>query len=163
MKQWRQKYLIAVALVGLLALVAGPVLAQTDSTAPATPVPHHGHAAGMMAKMAQKLNLSDDQVAAVKQLHTDLATKMAPIHQQQQQLRTQLKTALGVASPDAATVGKLVIQQNQVRAQMKPIMAEFHQQFQALLNPDQLATYKQMLASHTSFRHFQGGQNNEAQ
>jgi len=155
MKQWRQKHLIAVALVGLLALVAGPVLAQTDSTAPAAPA--HGHA-GMMAKMAQKLNLSDDQVAAVKQLHTDLATKMAPIHAQQQQLRTQLKAALGVANPDAATVGKLVIQQNQARAQMKPIMAEFHQQFQALLNPDQLATYKQMLASHTASRHFQGPQ-----
>jgi Spy/CpxP family protein refolding chaperone len=157
MRQWRQKYLIAVALVGLLALAAGPVLAQTDSTAPA-PGPHH-HAGMMMAKMAQKLNLTDDQVAAVKQLHQDLATKMAPIHQQQQQLRTQLKTALAVASPDAATVGKLVIQQHQASEQMKPIMAEFHQQFQALLNPDQLATYKQMLASHTASRHFPGGQN----
>src|ERR1700753_101 len=140
----KAKFLNPLALLSLLALLAVPAIAQ--ETVPTVPGPHHGRAA-MMQHVVAKLNLTAEQQTAVAQLHQDLKTQMAPIHQQQQQLRTQLKAALAAPTPDAAAVGQLTIQSHQLRAQMKPIMATFHQKFEALLTADQLATYKQMQAN----------------
>ncbi len=155
MKHLREKSVVAFALLGLMALLAGPALAQTDGTPVHTPGMH----AGMLQKLTTKLNLTEEQQASAKQLAQDLKTKMQPIHAAQQQIHTQLKAALQAAEPDAATVGKLVIQMHQNRAQIKPIMQQYQQQFQALLTPEQLATYKQMMANHaaSSHRHFGGG------
>jgi Spy/CpxP family protein refolding chaperone len=151
----REKFAIALAVLALMALIAGPLAAQADSTATvATPTGHQGM---MLQRLTVKLNLTEDQQASAKQLSQELQTKLAPFHQAAQQLHTQLKAALGVATPDAATVGAAVIGLHQNRAQIKPIMQAYHQQFQALLNPDQLATYKQMLAAHPHTRHFKGG------
>jgi Spy/CpxP family protein refolding chaperone len=156
MKQLRKKLVVAFALLGLMALLAGPALAQADPTPGTTP---HLHAAAMLQRLTTKLNLTEEQQASAKQLAEELAAKMQPIHAAQQQLRTQLKAALQAAEPDAATVGKLVIQQHQNQAQIKPIMQQYHQQFQALLTPEQLATFNQLKANHAGSYHrrFMGG------
>jgi Spy/CpxP family protein refolding chaperone len=146
MKQTREKVLIASALLLVLALAAVAVSAQSDGTAAQTMAPSH-HAM-MLQHLTTKLNLTADQQATAKQLMQDLHAKMQPLHQAQQQLHTDLKTALAAANPDAATVGRLVIQLHQGQAQLKPLMEEFSQKFEAVLNPDQLATYKQLKASH---------------
>ena len=153
------------ALAATLALLAVPAmgLAQTDQAAGAVPGPHAAHFANHLQHLAQKLNLTAEQQASAKQMAQDLAAKMAPIHQAQQALRTQLKAALAVPNPDAATVGQVVIQMHQNRAQIKPVMDAFHQQFEALLNPDQLTQYKQMLAAHPAFRHHGAGPSDPTQ
>src|SRR6202023_1655618 len=153
MREPKNKFLIAFALLALVALLAGPALArafqdEADAAAGVAGVPHD-HSM-MLQHMATKLNLTAEQQASAKQLFADLKAKMAPVHQAQQQLHTQLKAALAAPSPDAATVGQLVISMHQGRAQLKPVMDAFHQQFEALLNPDQLAQYKKMLAAHSS-------------
>jgi Spy/CpxP family protein refolding chaperone len=149
------------ALAATLVLFAVPALTVAASAAPA------GQAAGTagsheamfemhLQKMAQKLNLTEEQQASAKQLFQDLKAKVAPIHQAQQALHTQLKSALAAPNPDAATVGQAVIQMHQNRAQLKPVMQAFHQQLEALLTPDQLAKFKQMQASHPAFGHHRG-------
>src|SRR5579864_1007528 len=145
------------ALAATLALLAVPALAlSAQADAAATPAQHEAMFAMHLQKMAQKLNLTEEQQATAKQLFQDLKTKTAPIHQAQQALGTQLKAALAVPNPDAATVGQVVIQMHQNRAQLKPVMQAFHQQLEALLTPDQLAKFKQMQASHPAFGHHRG-------
>ncbi|HEY6324266.1 MAG TPA: periplasmic heavy metal sensor [Thermoanaerobaculia bacterium] len=150
--------------LGLLALAATLVLLAV----PALTAAHAGQAAATagagheamfeahLQRMAQKLNLTEEQQATAKQLFQDMKAKVAPIHQAQQALHTQLKAALAVANPDAATVGQAVIQMHQNRAQLKPVMQAFHQQLEALLTPDQLAKFKQMQAAHPAFGHHRG-------
>jgi Spy/CpxP family protein refolding chaperone len=142
------------ALAAILVLLAVPALALAQAAA--APSPHQAHFDMHLQKMAQKLNLTAEQQASAKQLFQDFKTKIAPLHQAQQALHTQLKAALAAPSPDAATVGQLMIQLHQGREQFKPVMEAFHQQFEALLNPDQLAQYKQMLAAHPAFGHHRG-------
>jgi Spy/CpxP family protein refolding chaperone len=167
MRESKNKFLTAMGVLAMAGLLAVPVLAITQqdtsqgnaaadpSAAGAAAMPPGAHFA--MHRMVQQLNLTDDQKAAAKQLFQDLKTKLAPFHQTQKQLHTQLQTALAAPQPDAAAVGQIAIQIHQNRAQMKPVMDAFQQQFQALLNPDQLAKYKQMLAAHPFFGHFGGG------
>ena len=169
MRETRKKPLGAAALLALaatLALLALPAmgLAPEDQAAAAQGQgPLAAHFGMHLQHLSQKLNLTADQQASAKQLAQDLKAKMAPLHQAQQALRTQLKAALAVPSPDAATVGQVVIQMHQNRAQIKPVMQAFHQQFEALLNPDQLAQYKQMLAAHPFFRHHGAGPSDPSQ
>ena len=143
------------ALAAALVLLAVPALALAQAAA-AAPSDRQAHFDMHLQKMAQKLNLTPDQQAAAKQIHQDLQTKMAPLHQAQQALHTQLEAALAVANPDAAAVGQLAIQLHQGHAQIKSVMQGYHQQFEALLNPNQLAQWKQMLAAHPAFGHHRG-------
>jgi Spy/CpxP family protein refolding chaperone len=158
MRESRVKSLTAMAplaLLAALALLALPALAlagadQAGADHAAMSAQAFGDHLQMMAK---KLNLTEEQQASAKLLFQDFQAKIAPLHQAQQTLHTQLKAALAAANPDAATVGQAVIQLHQNRAQMKPLMEAFHQQLEALLTPEQLAKFKQMHANHSSFRH----------
>jgi Spy/CpxP family protein refolding chaperone len=151
------------ALAATLVLLAVPALtlaenaAQAEQAAAATAgSQHEAMFEAHLQKMAQKLNLTQEQQASAKQLFQDMKAKVAPLHQAQQALHTQLKAALAVPNPDAATVGQVVIQIHQNRAQLKPVMEAFHQQMEALLTPDQLAKFKQMQAAHPAFGHHRG-------
>jgi Spy/CpxP family protein refolding chaperone len=151
------------ALGATLVLLAVPALTLAENAAQAAPAAaatapsqHEAMFEAHLQKMAQKLNLTEEQQAAAKQLFQDMKAKVAPIHQAQQALHTQLKAALAVPNPDAATVGQAVIQIHQNRAQLKPLMQSFHQQMEALLTPDQLAKFKQMQAAHPAFGHHRG-------
>ncbi len=167
MRKPRNKTLGAVALLALaatLALLAVPAMAQAPADQTAVQGRFGAAHFGMHLQMlSKKLNLTAEQQATAKQLGQDLQAKLAPIHQAQQALRTQLKSALAVPSPDAATVGQVVIQMRQTRAQVKPIFEAYNQQFEAVLNADQLAQYKQMLAAHSSFRHHRAGPSDPTQ
>jgi len=166
MRAPRDKSLTTVGLLTLaatLVLLAVPALALAQADAAATPAQHQAMFGMHLQKMAQKLNLTEEQQATAKQLFQDLKAKTAPIHQAQQALNTQLKAALAVPNPDAATVGQVVIQQHQNRAQLKPVMQAFHQQLEALLTPEQLAKFKQMQASHPAFGHHRGVGTNPSQ
>jgi Spy/CpxP family protein refolding chaperone len=152
------------ALGATLVLLAVPALTLAENAAQAAQAPaaatapsqHEAMFEAHLQKMAQKLNLTEAQQASAKQLFQDMKAKVGPIHQAQQALHTQLKAALAVPNPDAATVGQVVIQIHQNRAQLKPAMEAFHQQMEALLTPDQLAKFKQMQAAHPAFGHHRG-------
>jgi Spy/CpxP family protein refolding chaperone len=161
MRESRKQFAIAFALLALVAALAVPALARAyqDHADGAAGMAMSGHGEFMLQHMATKLNLTAEQQASAKQLFADLKAKMAPVHEAQKQLHTQLEAALAAPSPDAAAVGQLVISMHQGRAQLKPVMDAFHQQIEALLTPDQLAKYKQMVAAHSSssHRHCPGG------
>lgn len=162
MRESRVKSLIKMAPLALvtLALVTLALLAVPALALAGGPAHMHGDHLTMLTK---KLNLTEEQQASAKQMFADLKAKMAPVHAAQKALHTQLKAALGIPEPDAATVGQVVIQMHQNRAQLKPVMAAFHQQFEALLTPEQLATYKTMQARHAQFRQHWGGGSNPSQ
>ena len=166
MRAPRDKSLTPIGLLALaatLVLLAVPALTLAENAAQAGQAAagtagsqHEAMFEAHLQKMAQKLNLTAEQQATAKQLFQDLKAKAAPIHQAQQALHTQLKSALAVPNPDAATVGQVVIQIHQNREQLKPVMQGFHQQLEALLTPDQLAKFKQMQAEHPAFGHHRG-------
>jgi Spy/CpxP family protein refolding chaperone len=168
MRESRKKFVTAMGFLAMVALLAFPLLAvgqqDTAQGTAADPTaagagPMHPGAHFAMHRLVQQLNLTAEQKAAAKQLFQDFKAKAAPVHQAQQQLHTQLQAALAAPNPDAAAVGQLVISMHQNRAQLKPAMDALQQQFQALLNPDQQAKYKQLLADHPFFRHLQGDEN----
>jgi Spy/CpxP family protein refolding chaperone len=172
MRAPREKSLTTLGLLALtLVLLAVPALtlaeqaaqAEQAATAATATSPHEAMFEAHLQKMAQKLNLTEEQQATAKQIFQDFKAKMAPLHQAQQALHTQLKAALAVPNPDAATVGQVVIQIHQNRAQLKPAMQAFHQQLEALLTPDQLAKFKQMHAAHPAFGHHRGVVEDESQ
>jgi Spy/CpxP family protein refolding chaperone len=167
MRAPREKSLTTFGLLALattLVLLAVPALTLAEHSAQAeqagaaatAPSSHEAMFEAHLQKMAQKLNLTEAQQAAAKQVFQDMKAKAAPIHQAQQALHTQLKAALAAGNPDAATVGQMVIQMHQNRAQLKPLMESFHQQMEALLTPDQLAKFKQIQAAHPAFGHHRG-------
>jgi Spy/CpxP family protein refolding chaperone len=161
MRLRRETFTTALAVLAVMAMVAGPLAAQADQAAAATtPTPHQGM---MLQRLTTKLGLSEEQQASAKSLFAERQTKLQPLQAAQKQLHTQLKAALGAATPDAATVGQAVISMHQNRAQIEPIMQSYHQQFEALLNADQLATYKQMLAAHSHLRHARVPANTQTQ
>jgi Spy/CpxP family protein refolding chaperone len=168
MSQSRKKLLIAFAPLAIAALIAGAAIAQSTSsqtdpsgsqTSAATHPGGHTHAMGlhMLQHLSNRLNLTAEQQASAKQLFQDFHAKAAPIHQAQLALHGQLKAALAAPNPDPAAVGQIVISMHQNRQQLKPALDASMQQFQALLTPDQLAQYKEILASHPFLKRFQAG------
>jgi Spy/CpxP family protein refolding chaperone len=151
MNNLSKKLVTLCAAVGVAALLAVPAMAQEATTAPP-------HATMMLQHLTTKLSLTEDQQASVKELFTELQTKTQPFHTASKTLHQQLKTAFSAATPDAATVGNLVIQEHQNRAAMKAAMSEFQTKLQALLTPEQLTAYKAMQAKRASsfHRHFVG-------
>jgi Spy/CpxP family protein refolding chaperone len=155
MRNVSKKLTAACAVFAVAALLAVPAMAQ-DTTA-VQPVTHQ---AGMLAHLTTKLNLTEEQQGSAKALLAEMQTRTQPIHTAAKALGAQLHTAFLAATPDAATVGNLVIQQHQNRAAMKAAMADFKTKFQALLTPEQLTTFNQMHANRASFRgHHGAGQN----
>jgi Spy/CpxP family protein refolding chaperone len=165
MSQSRKKMMIAFAPLAVAVLIAGTALAQSQTDqagSQATAAAHpggHPHAMGMhiLQHLSSRLNLTAEQQASAKQLFQDFHAKAAPVHQAQLALRGQLKAALAAPNPDPAAVGQIVISMHQNRQQLKPALAASVQQFEALLNPDQLAKFKEILASHPFLKRFQDG------
>src|SRR6476659_8860767 len=69
------------------------------------------------ARLAHYLELTPEQIAAWKQIHTDTAALVQPLAASARETRTQLKAVLESA-PDPAAVGKLVISLHATRAQI---------------------------------------------
>jgi Spy/CpxP family protein refolding chaperone len=141
------------AMIALLSLLSAPLPAQSDppgATAAAVGGLHHGMMMHHFAAM-KALNLTDEQKASAKQLMQEMKAKSAPLWQAQRALAQQYRAALAAESPDAAAVGKIAIQMHENRQQMKPVMQEFHQKFQALLTPEQQTKFQALQQSH----HFQ--------
>jgi Spy/CpxP family protein refolding chaperone len=146
---WKQKSLIGLALVGLLAV---PLLAQMPAAGPGGD--HHGMMKQHLHALTTQLGLTQDQIAATKQIAHDLMTQAQPIHEAQAALHTQLKAALDAPNPDPAAVGQLVISMHQNRQKAKPLFDEFDKKFSALLTPDQVTKYEALKQSHHG--HFGG-------
>ena len=93
------------------------------------------------ARLAHYLELTPDQIAAWKQIHTDTAALIQPLTASARETRTQLEIALESASPDPAAVGKLAIALHATRARIRAARADARAKLEAVLTPEQKAKF----------------------
>jgi Spy/CpxP family protein refolding chaperone len=106
------------------------------------------------ARLAHYLDLTPDQIAAWKQIHTDTAALVQPLAASAHETRTQLKAALESASPDPAAVGKLAIALHATRAQIRAARADARAKLAAVLTPEQKTKFEALEAMK---KHRRGG------
>ena len=94
------------------------------------------------AHLAHVLELTPDQIAAWKKIHTDTAALVQPLAASAHETRTQLKAALESASPDPAAVGKLAISLHATRAQIRAARADARAKLAAVLTPEQKTKFE---------------------
>jgi Spy/CpxP family protein refolding chaperone len=110
----------------------------------------HGHQdmAAHMAHMAKALNLTADQQAAAKKLHTELMAKAQPLMAQHHQQQAELKTLMNGVNPSSDEIGQKTLAAHNTEQQLKALHEEFKTKFTALLTPDQQAKFAQMEQMH---------------
>jgi Spy/CpxP family protein refolding chaperone len=126
-------------------LAAAVAVAQRG---PGGPGPNGGQIA-----LARYLQLSPDQIASWKQIHTETAEAMKPLAENARGLREQLATALDAASPDSVAVGKLAVSLDAVRDQMKALREESQSKRLALLTPEQKTKFEAFEAAAAFLKH----------
>lgn len=107
--------------------------------------------AGRHGRMAEYLQLTEQQQASARQLYQQLREQTQPLREEQKALREQLRTALAAANPDPTAVGRLVIDIHAKREQMKAAREQMHKSFAALLTPEQRQKYEALQDARESF------------
>lgn len=99
------------------------------------------------------LDLTDEQIAAVEALIEGLRAELEPLREQSMNLHSELRTALESESPNAQTVGQLVIDSHALREQKKTIIESYVAQFEALLTAEQREKWENFRELRESRRH----------
>ena len=134
-------------IAGATVLAAGMIFAQTGTTpAPATN-PQAGHARfhrrGMMARLANRLNLTDAQRSQAKGIFQDLRTQAQPIRAQLKQGRQALMNA-AESGQSADQINQLAQAQAGPLAQLAALRAQAFGKFYAILTPAQQQQFQTM-------------------
>ena len=111
----------------LAGLISCP-LALADSAAPPDPP----------AVVAQFLELTPEQAGQFRQMLDTLQKAVQGFEQQVQDKQKNLQALLQADSPDAAAVGKAVLEIRAVEKQAGQALDAYHAQFGALLTPEQV-------------------------
>lgn len=138
---------LAAALVASAALVAQAPPAS-GRTAKDRGAEGRGHRLG---RMAEYLQLTDQQQASARQLFQSFAEKARSLREGQRDVREQLRAALDAPNPDPAQVGRLVIQMHGTREQVRAARQEMDKSFAALLTPEQRTKYDALKDARESF------------
>lgn len=148
----RYSVLAGAAVVGMLAAAATlPASAQPGQGRPGHHMKHGGHHGGGMFGL-QKLDLTDDQKAQVKELFERHRESAKPLFEEAKQAREELKTALAEPNPDPTRVGQLTLAVDAVRDRMKAHRGELEQQISAVLTTEQRAQWQEMKAEREQRR-----------
>ena len=97
--------------------------------------------------LADYLQLSDQQVTEFQQIQSETAAVVQPLQASAHSLQQQLHDALQAATPDATAVGKLALQLESVRAQIKAAHDAADTKRLAVLNADQKVKYQAFQAA----------------
>lgn len=132
----------ALATAALSVVLLAPALAQAKTPPPAAANPttaddllHHPRA------LARFLHLTADQTTQLLAFDKTLQTAVEPLRQARPALCAQLRTDLGAATPDPATVGADTISLYDNKQQIRDAREAFDTSFSAILTADQLARY----------------------
>ena len=107
---------------------------------------HEGHRAGLSEKMAQKLNLTDDQKAQVKAIQTQFRTDNAAFLQNFRQTMQDFHAAK--KANDTARLDALRPTVDSQKAQMKTLRQAQRDKIRNILTADQRAQLDAMKAQH---------------
>jgi periplasmic protein CpxP/Spy len=143
-------------LVAAMAVLLGSTLAksQTADNTPAAPPAHmHMHEFGlggpMMWRLAQKLNISDDQKTQMKAVLQKEEPTVKPLMLQLHQVDLDLRQYVE-GTFDQAKVQALAAQKAQIQAALTVQQTRIHNELYQLLTPDQQTQFKQLEAQHES-------------
>ncbi|MEM9293297.1 MAG: periplasmic heavy metal sensor [Acidobacteriota bacterium] len=101
-----------------------------------------GPGGGFGENLAEYLDLTEEQIAAVQQIRSDAQATSQPIREEQRALRDQLRDLLDSDAPDATTVGETVIAARALGEQLKGIAEGARSDMEALLTPEQLEAWE---------------------
>ena len=148
--------LLAAVLVGAMAAVAAPAMAQS--------VEGGWHAGGGM-RVLRSIGLDDTQKASVKQLTQTSRAQTRPVRQQLRAVHTQLNAALFAPGTTEATLLPLVRQEAQLREELESAHYALLLQIRDVLTPAQVgqaATIQQQLAQlHAAEHQIMSGQSGQ--
>ncbi len=105
--------------------------------------PAHQRGAGV--RIAHFLDLSDDQIAAWKELRDTHVRVAEPLREEQRASAEQLRSLLRSESPDARQAGDLLIRVHQLRKELRAVHAAYVEKFTAMLSPSQRRAYEKAL------------------
>lgn len=87
--------------------------------------------------LKNRLGLTDQQVAEIQQLLRKHREAVFPLQQDLRAKQHALVNALEAPQPDAATVGRLVIEQRALRQQIQKLNQQLQSDVRAVLTPEQ--------------------------
>jgi len=109
---------------------------------------------GMRGAFLQKLNLTDDQKAKIKQLRDSFAERNKPLREQLQAKRQDLRQATEGATFDEALVTQKLTEMAGLQAKLMGEQFKLHQEMQSFLTAEQKAQLEQAKAQ---FKAREGG------
>jgi Spy/CpxP family protein refolding chaperone len=98
--------------------------------------------AGQFEALKTFLGLSDTQIAALRQVRTDVIEQTKPNRQQNTEKARALREEMAKANPDANTVGRLMTELKQAREQGRDTQAQVREKSLAVLTDAQKAKLK---------------------
>jgi Spy/CpxP family protein refolding chaperone len=116
-----------------------------------------GGPGGPPARLATKLNLTDEQKAAWQAAFQQMRTTTAPLREQSKQIRTEMKAMFDQGSPDPTALGQKVIALHAIRTQMREAHKTMESATSAVLTADQKQQLDTIKASMPHHGHFKRG------
>lgn len=127
----------------LLALILGSTLVATTAAGAADPGTPGAPQAAHVSRFQQALGLTDDQMAAIRQVHTQQAANQKQLHQSLRQAQSDLRH-LALNGGDAAAIQAKKAEVAQLLSQSVEMRVESLQAIAPILTPEQRAKLAQM-------------------
>jgi Spy/CpxP family protein refolding chaperone len=108
----------------------------------------HGDMSEHAEHIAKALDLTDEQKAAARTIHQEVAEKARPLAEQVHQQWREIHEMLEGGTADATAVGQRVIAAHAAREQLKALHEEAMEKMSALLNAEQLEKFKKLHEMH---------------
>ena len=102
------------------------------------------HGGGHMARMAEKLDLTEDQKEAAKKLHEEAMTRAEPLMEQHHQQMEEIHSLLDAGTATATEIGEKMIAAHATGKQLRAVHDETKASFTALLTAEQRAKLEEM-------------------
>jgi protein CpxP len=157
MKKLGKFKILAIATLSAIALAATIAVAQTVKTArdngQRSRGDWHGRGerkdhgwGGMQGAFLQRLNLTDDQKAKIKQIRESAASGNKPLREQLQAKRQELRQATEGGTFDEALVTQKLTEMAGLQAKLMGEEFKLHQAMQSVLTAEQKAQLEQLKA-----------------
>lgn len=92
--------------------------------------------------LVRVLELDEDQLAQVAKLHASIPEAVRPLREELKSLAAPFREELGSEDPDACEVGRILLAQKVLRAEICAVTQSFADDFAAILDPDQLEKWE---------------------
>jgi Spy/CpxP family protein refolding chaperone len=93
-------------------------------------------------RIAEVLELSDEQRSQWRNLHGELRATIGPLMEERRILHQQVRTALGSDSPDSCAIGELMVGIHNIGEEQRAAHDNMREQLTSILTPEQQAKFE---------------------